>query len=55
MNDDNKILVIKERFMQKPHWKLPGGLANEGTCTHLQSTDAVSFVKRKTNFTFGCL
>ncbi|XP_014667262.1 PREDICTED: nudix hydrolase 8-like [Priapulus caudatus] len=30
VNEEDQILVLKERFMQKPHWKLPGGLVNEG-------------------------
>eukprot|EP01127_Copromyxa_protea_P015537 TRINITY_DN447_c0_g1_i3.p1 TRINITY_DN447_c0_g1~~TRINITY_DN447_c0_g1_i3.p1 ORF type:complete len:162 (+),score=32.21 TRINITY_DN447_c0_g1_i3:25-510(+) len=30
LTDDNKLLVIKERYLPKPVWKLPGGMVDHG-------------------------
>lgn len=31
LNNENQLLVIKERFNSNPKWKLPGGHAEQGT------------------------
>ena len=30
INKDNKILVVREKYYKKPHWKLPGGYVDPG-------------------------
>lgn len=30
VNDDNELLVVRERFYKHPHWKLPGGYVELG-------------------------
>jgi len=30
VTDDNKVLVVQERFRYSPHWKLPGGYVDPG-------------------------
>lgn len=29
--DTGQLLVVRERFHKKPHWKLPGGYVEKGT------------------------
>ena len=33
VNDQNELLVIREKFYGRPHWKLPGGMADPGMYT----------------------
>lgn len=30
VNDDDELLVVRERFHTRPHWKLPGGYVELG-------------------------
>ena len=34
VTDDNKLLVVQERFRLSSHWKLPGGYVDPGEDIH---------------------
>ena len=37
INNNNEILVVKEKYYKKPHWKLPGGYVDPGRIKILDS------------------
>merc|ERR1711872_1056291 len=51
VTDDNRILVVEERFATAAHWKLPGGYEDPGIETEFRSI--VAF-RHGHNFNFGC-